>query len=226
MAEPGQYDDPALVEADRVGVADLLLRLRRKGITDQRLASAIEAVPRRLFVPAGAQAFAYADSALPIECGQTIGAPEIVGRMTSALDVQPFHRVLEIGTGSGYQAAILAGLAKHVYSVERYRTLADAATQRLRTLGIANVTIGHGDGTIGLPGEAPFDRIMVTAAAEAFPPAHRDQLAANGVAIIPIGPADGVQRLMRIVRNADGLTEEAIAEVRFVPLLPGKAAVL
>ncbi|MFO1184147.1 MAG: protein-L-isoaspartate(D-aspartate) O-methyltransferase [Bauldia sp.] len=218
--------DEATGETDLVAAADLLLRLRRRGITDQRLAGAIEAVPRRLFVPAAWQAFATIETSIPIDCGQTLAAPEIVGRMTAALDLLPSHRVLQVGVGSGYQTAILAGLCRHVYGVERYRSLIEAARQRLTTLGIANVTLVHGDGFIGLPTDAPFDRIVVTAAVTELPPAIRDQIGPGGAAVIAIGPQEDEQRLVKIERGADGLNETEVAKVRFVPLVPGKAAVL
>ena len=222
---PGQYAPPEAIEADRVALANLLLRLRRMGISDQRTAAAIEAVPRRLFVPPHSQAVAYEESALPIDCGQTISAPSLVGRMTAALGARPDDRVLEIGTGSGYQTAILAALCRHVYTIDRYRGLVEAAEARFRTLGIANISASFGDGMIGLPAEAPFDRILVSAAAETVPPALRDQLALGGTMVIPVGHPQAVQRLLKIDRErpSGDLVETEIAKVRFVPLLPGRA---
>ena len=218
--------NPADTERDRVAVADFLLRLRRQGITDRAVVSAMEAVPRRLFVPYEARNSAYFERALPIECGQSISAPEVVAQMTSALDVKPEHQVLEIGTGSGYQAAILSQLARHVYTIERFRTLVELAELRFRTMRIENITVLLGDGTTGWPANATFDRIIVTAAAEEVPPALFEQLKPNGVLVAPIGPTDGIQKLLRIVKDEGGRTETVLNEVRFVPLIPGTAAYL
>src|SRR5690348_2388937 len=164
------------------------LALRRRGISDQAVLRAMEEVPRENFVTANFIDSAYADQALPIECGQTISQPFVVAYMTEQLDVAREHRVLEIGTGSGYQAAILSRLAREVVSVERYRTLADAAIERLKALGYSNVTVRVGDGMAGAADLAPFDRIMITAAAEDVPEALVDQLAAGGKLVVPLGP--------------------------------------
>jgi protein-L-isoaspartate(D-aspartate) O-methyltransferase len=207
----------------RVRIADLILRLRRVGITDQRVLTAIESVPRDLFVPAESRADAWSERALPIDCGQTISAPVIVGMMTAALDVSDRDRVLEVGTGSGYQTAVLSRLCRRIYTIDRFRTLVAAAESRFKTLRLANVTTMIGDGTKGWPEQAPFDKIVVTAAGERVPISLRDQLRVGGVMVIPIGPQDGVQRLMRIERTETGYTETALADVRFVPLIPGKA---
>ncbi|HYA06819.1 MAG TPA: protein-L-isoaspartate(D-aspartate) O-methyltransferase, partial [Xanthobacteraceae bacterium] len=163
------------------------LALRRRGISDQAVLRAMDEVPREYFVAPGFAEAAYADHALPIACGQTISQPFVVAYMTEQLDVEPQHRVLEIGTGSGYQAAILARLAREVVSIERYRTLADAARDRLKTLGYSNVTVRAGDGIAGAPDLAPFDRIMVTAAAEKVPEALAAQLAEGGKMVLPVG---------------------------------------
>ena len=207
----------------RTHIAEMILRLRRAGITDRRVVAAIESAPRDLFVPAELHADAYSDRALPIDCGQTISAPVIVGMMTSALEVGENDRVLEIGTGTGYQAAILARLAQRVYTIERFRTLVAAAESRFRTLRLTNITTLVGDGIKGWPEQAPFDRIIVTAAGDAVPDALPRQLRLGGILIMPVGPADGVQKLMRYQRGEEGLSERAIADVRFVPLIPGKA---
>jgi protein-L-isoaspartate(D-aspartate) O-methyltransferase len=200
-----------------------VLDLRRRGIMDAAVLRAMEEVPRESFVmPAQAHA-AYADRAMPIACGQTISQPYVVAYMTEELKVEPHHRVLEIGTGSGYQAAVLSRLAAKVTSIERYRTLAEAAAVRLATLGFANVEVVVGDGVAGLPEQAPFDRIMVTAAAEEVPQALVDQLGEGGVMVLPIGPPEGRQALVRLVRGAAGITRSELIGVRFVPLLPGKA---
>jgi protein-L-isoaspartate(D-aspartate) O-methyltransferase len=217
MASP-EHDE------QRVRVAELILGLRRAGITDQRVVAAMEATPREMFVPADQQDVSYAaDRALPIDCGQTISAPVIVGMMTVALDVGPRDRVLEVGTGSGYQAAVLARLVRRVYTMDRYRTLVRAAESRFRALGLSNITAQVSDGILGWPEQAPFDRIIVTAAAEEIPKALEKQVKVGGIIVIPIGPQDGVQKLMRLERFKDGFDEKMLADVRFVPLVPGKA---
>jgi protein-L-isoaspartate(D-aspartate) O-methyltransferase len=216
---PHDENDPK-----RIRIADLILRLRRAGVTDQRVVAAIEAVPRELFVPAEAQEQAYAERPLPIDCGQTISAPVIVGIMTNALDACERDRVLEVGTGSGYQAAVLARLCRRVYTIERFRTLTEAAEQRFRTLRIANITTLTGDGMNGWPEQAPFDRVVVTAAGETVPEALKKQVKVGGVIVMPVGPTDGIQKLVRLERTEDGFTEKVLADVRFVPLIPGKAA--
>ena len=199
------------------------LALRRRGISDQAVLRAMDEVPREHFVMPEYGDSAYADQALPIDCGQTISQPYVVAYMTEQLDVEPEHRVLEIGTGSGYQAAILSRLAREVVSVERYRTLAESARERLKTLGYSNVTIVAGDGFAGAPEHAPFDRIMVTAAAEDVPQALVDQLGEGGKMVIPVGPRDGVQHIVKLTKTPGGLTRQNLIAVRFVPLLPGQA---
>jgi protein-L-isoaspartate(D-aspartate) O-methyltransferase len=207
----------------RIRIADLILRLRRNGITDQHILGAIESVPRDVFVPAESRADAYAERALPIDCGQTISAPVIVGIMTTALDLGDRDRVLEIGTGTGYQSAILAKLCRRVYTVDRFRTLVTAAESRFRTLRLSNITTLVGDGTKGWPEQAPFDRIIVTAAAETVPEALLKQVRVGGIIVAPVGPQDGVQKLLRIERTDAGYETKELADVRFVPLIPGKA---
>ncbi|HML09075.1 MAG TPA: protein-L-isoaspartate(D-aspartate) O-methyltransferase [Xanthobacteraceae bacterium] len=200
------------------------LVLRRRGISDQAVLRAMDAVPREHFVAPEFADSAYADQALPIACGQTISQPYVVAYMTEQLEVEPQHRVLEVGTGSGYQAAILSRLAREVISVERYRTLADAARQRLQTLGYANITILVGDGFVGAPERAPFDRIIVTAAAAEVPAALADQLGEGGKMVLPLGPRHGTQHIVKLSKTTGGgLTRENLIAVRFVPLLPGKA---
>ena len=210
-------------EERRVRIAELLLRLRRVGITDQRVVSAIEAVPRDVFVGAESRSEAYAERALPIECGQTISAPVIVGMMTMALAPQVEDRILEIGTGSGYQAAVLAKLCSHVYTIERFRTLVNTAESRFKTLRLDNITTAVADGGEGWPEHAPFDKIVVTAAADQVPQALFDQLRTGGVLVAPVGPPAGVQELKRYVRTDSGFEESVLADVRFVPLIPGVA---
>jgi len=200
------------------------LTLRRRGISDQAVLRAMDEVPREHFVAADDAESAYADQALPIACGQTISQPYVVAYMTEQLEAGPQHRVLEIGTGSGYQAAVLSRIAREVVSIERYRTLADAARNRLKTLGYDNVTVLAGDGLLGVPDRAPFDRIIVTAAAENIPDALVEQLAEDGRMVLPLGPRTGVQHIVKLIKKTGGgfVREELIA-VRFVPLLPGQA---
>ena len=203
--------------------AKLILALRQQGVTDPAVLAAMESVPRHLFVPDIFQTQAWDDAALPIDCAQTISQPYIVGLMTQALGVQPRHRVLEIGTGSGYQAAVLSKLARYVYSIERYRSLLTEAEARLKLLDVQNVITRHGDGGIGWPEQAPFDRIMVTAAAPHEPTELLKQLKPAGVLVCPVGKG-GVQMLHRYVREEDGLfRRESLGEVRFVPLVEGVA---
>ena len=208
---------------DRVGRMEFLLNLRRHGITDAAVLRAMDEVPRERFVLSDQAEIAYADQALPIACGQTISQPYVVAYMTERLAVKPDHRVLEVGTGSGYQAAVLSRLAREVVSIERYRTLADAANTRLAALGFGNVEVVAGDGLKGVPDKAPFDRIMVTAAAEEVPQALVDQLANGGVMVLPLGPHDGSQMIVKLTKSKQGMDREDLIGVRFVPLLPGKA---
>jgi protein-L-isoaspartate(D-aspartate) O-methyltransferase len=200
-----------------------LLDLRRRGIMDASVLRAMEEVPRDRFVMLAQVRCAYSDRAMPIPCGQTISQPYVVAYMTEQLEVQPQHHVLEVGTGSGYQAAILSRLAAKVTSIERYRTLADAARIRLKALRCDNVDVIVGDGIAGVPDRAPFDRIIVTAASPATPPALVDQLAVGGIMILPLGPQDGHQTLVKFVRTKDGVERTELIGVRFVPLLPGQA---
>jgi protein-L-isoaspartate(D-aspartate) O-methyltransferase len=199
------------------------LALRRRGISDQAVLRAMDEVPREHFVEAGLLDSAYADQALPIACGQTISQPYVVAYMTEQLEVGPQHRVLEIGTGSGYQAAVLSRMAREVVTIERYRTLAQTARIRLQTLGYTNVTVIVGDGLEGAPDHAPFDRIMVTAAAEGVPDALVGQLAENGKMVMPLGSHGGPQRIVRLTKTDTGLAREDLIAVRFVPLLAGQA---
>ncbi len=208
---------------DKVVRMQFLLVLRQRGIGDTAVLRAMDEVPREHFVENAFVDTAYADQALPIACGQTISQPYVVAYMSEQLRLQPQHRVLEIGTGSGYQAAILSRLAREVISVERYRTLANAARIRLATLGYNNVEVLLGDGVAGVPDKAPFDRIMITAAAENVPEALVAQLAEGGLMILPLGPHNGSQHLVRITKRETRLEQEKLIGVRFVPLLPGQA---
>jgi len=199
------------------------LTLRRRGISDQAVLRALEEVPREAFVADSDRADAYRDSALGIACGQTISQPFVVAYMTEQLQLQKHHRVLEIGTGSGYQAAILSKLVKHVLTVERFRTLADAARKRLEQMGYNNVEVMLGDG-YHLPANiGTFDRIIVTAAMVQIPDSLIDRLETDGVLIAPVGPQQGIQTLVRIVKTAAGIERKELVDVRFVPALPGIA---
>jgi protein-L-isoaspartate(D-aspartate) O-methyltransferase len=213
--EPG-LDNPRDQNVDRM---EFLLSLRRRGISDAAVLRAIDAVPREKFVlPEYADA-AYADRAMPIACGQ----PYVVAYMTEQLAVKRDHRVLEVGTGSGYQAAVLSQLAGQVFTVERYRTLAEGARKTLEALDYDNVAVVAGDGLDGVPEHAPYDRIIVTAAAETIPQALVDELAEGGVMVLPLGQHDGPQRIVKLTRGEGGVTQQELIWVRFVPLLPGQA---
>jgi protein-L-isoaspartate(D-aspartate) O-methyltransferase len=208
---------------DKVGRMQFLLGLRRRGISDPAVLRTMDEVPREHFVENAFVDSAYADQALPIACGQTISQPYVVAYMTEQLGVQGGHRVLEVGTGSGYQAAVLSRLAREVISVERYRTLADTARKRLAALGYDNVEVLVGDGLAGVPDRGPYDRIIVTAAAETVPDALIADLADGGVMVLPLGPHAGPQRLVKLTKGEQGINQEDLIGVRFVPLLPGKA---
>jgi protein-L-isoaspartate(D-aspartate) O-methyltransferase len=199
------------------------LTLRRRGISDQAVLRAMEEIPREVFVEPANRADAYRDSALGIACGQTISQPFVVAYMTEQLQLQKHHRVLEIGTGSGYQAAILSRLCRHVLTIERYRTLADSARARLEKVGCGNVEVLLGDG-FDIPASAgDFDRIIVTAAMEEIPETLTVRLEPGGIMIVPVGPHHGIQTLVRIARTDAGLDRKELVDVRFVPALPGIA---
>jgi len=213
-------DEP---ETSQTRMARLILALRSQGVTDPRVLDAIERTPREIFTPDLFKERAFEDSALPIACGQTISQPFIVGLMTQALTIGPRDRVLEIGTGSGYQTTILSKLARLVYTVERYRTLMKEAEERFRTLGLTNVITRFGDGGEGWAEQAPFDRILVTAAAPEEPKKLLAQLKPNGVLVAPIGKGP-VQSLRRYAGDGQGgFKVELMGDVRFVPLLDGVA---
>ncbi|QPC41677.1 protein-L-isoaspartate(D-aspartate) O-methyltransferase [Kaustia mangrovi] len=207
---------------DKRGI-QLLMHLRNQGIRDTNVLEAIETVPRALFVPEAFADQTYADQALPIACGQTISQPFIVAFMTQSLRLTDRMKVLEIGTGSGYQTAILAHLARRVYTIERYRQLLREAEKRFKTLKLNNVVTMLGDGAKGWPAQAPFDRIIVTAAARGVPQDLVDQLQIGGIMVLPVEIAPGEQELQRIVRTDDGITRETLLPVRFVPLVEGVA---
>ena len=216
-----EADDPA--ETAQTRLARLVLALRSQGVTDPAVLSAIEKTPRDIFTPDLFRDRAWEDSALPIACGQTISQPFIVGLMTQALTLEPRARVLEIGTGSGYQTAILSRLARLVYTVERYRTLMGEAEKRFAILGLTNVITRFGDGGEGWAEQAPFDRILVTAASSDEPVRLLKQLKPSGVLVAPVGKGP-VQRLLRYAGDGKGgFTQEQLGEVRFVPMLDGVA---
>jgi protein-L-isoaspartate(D-aspartate) O-methyltransferase len=199
------------------------LSLRRRGISDQAVLRAMEAIPRDAFVEPADRSDAYRDSALGIACGQTISQPFVVAYMTEQLQLQKQHYVLELGTGSGYQAAILSRLCRQVLTIERYRTLADSARARLEKLRCDNVEVMFGDGFEPPAGAGQFDRIMVTAAVEQIPDSLAQRLDPGGILIAPVGPHHGVQTLVRMVRTDAGLVRKDLVDVRFVPALPGVA---
>ena len=201
--------------------ADLIAVLRTHGIADEAVLAALERVPRALFVPATFQEHAYDNTALPIGHGQTVSQPLIVAMMTAALALNHRSKVLEIGTGSGYQTAVLARLARRVYTIERHPDLLTDAEARLKALRVRNVDTLAGDGSLGWPDHAPFDRIIVTAAAdEAVPPALIEQLGAGGIMVVPVAASAIDQRLLRLARTRDGTIESTdLGGVRFVPLV-------
>jgi protein-L-isoaspartate(D-aspartate) O-methyltransferase len=199
------------------------LTLRRRGISDQSVLRAMEEIPRDDFVEPADREDAYCDSALGIACGQTISQPFVVAYMTEQLQLQKQHRVLEIGTGSGYQAAILSRLCREVLTIERYRTLADSARARLERLGCHNVEVMLGDGFDIPANVGDFDRIIVTAAMEQIPDALAQRLETGGILIAPVGPHQGTQTLVRMTRTETGFERKELVDVRFVPALPGVA---
>src|SRR5215469_1728594 len=218
MTEPAKQS-----ESHDTQLARLVLALRSQGVADPGVLAAIERTPRDLFTPDLFKDRSWEDSALPIACGQTISQPFIVGLMTQALTLEPRARVLEVGTGSGYQTAVLSRLARLVYTIERYRTLMREAEARFREMDLTNIITKFGDGGLGWPEQAPFDRILVTAAAPSEPKTLLSQLKASGVLVAPVGKGP-VQRLIRYAGDGAGsFKAEELCEVRFVPLLDGVA---
>jgi protein-L-isoaspartate(D-aspartate) O-methyltransferase len=199
----------------------LLMELRRTGILDPRVLGALEKTPRELFVPESFQDQAYENVALPIGHSQTISQPYVVALMTEKLELAGREKVLEIGTGSGYQAAILARLARRVFTVERHRLLVREAEQRFAALRLGNIVTRFADGTKGWPEQAPFDRIIVTAVASEVPQVLLDQLAPGGILVMPVGSEYRDQRLVRVRRGESGYETEVLTWVRFVPLVAG-----
>jgi protein-L-isoaspartate(D-aspartate) O-methyltransferase len=219
-------DTALLPEEDeevRVQAASLILKLRGLGVTDRAVLNAIESVPRTLFVPPEWRRRAYADRPIPIACGQTVTAPTVVGIMTAALDVTDRHGVLEVGTGSGYQSAVLARLARRVTTVERFRTLVRAAERRWLALGIRNISAMVADGALGWARQAPFDRILVTAAFPTPPVKLITQLTDSGILVAPIGGGEGVQRLTVFQRIGQHVDTRDLGEGCFLPIVSGVA---
>lgn len=215
---PDHLLDPHARASER---ARLILELRQSGIEDSAVIDAMEATPRELFVPGPFQERAYDNIALPIDRHQTVSQPAVVALMTQALELTPRVKVLEIGTGSGYQAAILARLCRRLYTVERHEPLSEIAQARLSALRLMNVTAIVGDGSLGWPSQAPFDRIMMTAAAADIPEALVQQLAIGGIMVLPVGDTEHDQRLIKLVRTEEGAETTDLGPVVFVPLLPG-----
>jgi len=219
-APPADTGEDAMVQQRHRLVAGI----EAEGVRDARVLDAMRAVPRERFIPEHARDAAYGDHPLPIGHGQTISQPYIVALMTELLRPQPHHRVLEIGTGSGYQAAVLSGLVERVYTIEIVAPLADRARSVLAELGYDNVEVRTGDGYGGWPEEAPFDGIIVTAAPDRVPQALVDQLAPGGRMVVPVGPVYAVQSLVVIEKSEDGrVSRREVAAVRFVPMTGGKS---
>lgn len=211
---------------DREGFAAFLLRLRGRGMVPKEMIEAFEATPRRAFIPAQWNAMAWSERMLPIECGETIEGADLQAAVIAALAIEPASRVLEIGTGSGYTAAVMARLAARVVTVERFKTLTELARQRVEALGIANAFVRQADGSNGLPGEGPFDRIVVWASFDGLPRAFVDQLSSGGVMIAPIGPGEGEQVLAKLTKLGSRFEREDLGPVRFQPMVQGVAAVI
>jgi protein-L-isoaspartate(D-aspartate) O-methyltransferase len=212
-------DDEDISDAERK--MQFLYALRSKGVTETRILNAMEQIDRGPFIRGLFAARAYEDMPLPIACGQTISQPSVVALMTQALDVSPRDKVLEVGTGSGYQAAILSKLARRVYTIDRHRRLVHEARHIFDELDLNNITAIVGDGSFGLPEQAPFDRIIVTAAAEDPPGPLLAQLKIGGIMVVPVGQSDAVQSLIRVRKTESGLDYDELRKVRFVPLLEG-----
>ncbi len=211
---------------DREGFAAFLLRLRAMGTPPKTLVAAMEATPRKTFVPGAWQSVAWSDRMVPIECGETLEGADLQAAVIAALQLEPGHRVLEVGTGSGFTAAVMARLAARVITIDRYKTLAEQARQRFEVLGITNAFARQADGSNGLPGDGPFDRIVVWAAFDALPRAFVDQLSTNGIMIAPIGLAEDVQLLAKLTKIGSRFEREDIAKVRLQPIVKGMAAVI
>jgi len=214
-----------MTDEDRAeNIMRFIYALRSKGVTDARVLRAMERIDRAVFLRGIFAERAYEDTPLPIACGQTISQPSVVALMTEALEVSSRDKVLEVGTGSGYQAAILSQLARRVYTVERHRTLVTDARAAFNKLDLSNITCLAADGSYGLPDQAPFDRILVTAAAEDPPGPLMQQLRVGGIMVVPVGQSDHVQSLIKVRRLESGYDYEELRPVRFVPLLGGMSS--
>ena len=215
-----------MTESDREGFAAFLLRMRGLGIDRRDLMTAFETTPRRSFVPTQWHAEAWSQGMLPIECGEAIEGVDLQARVLSALDLQPGHKVLEIGTGSGYTAAVMSRMVARVISLDRYRTLIELASQRLEVLELSNVLLRQADGRQGLAAEGPFDRIVVWASYAEHPRHLVEQLSTGGIAVAPIGPAEGEQALAKLSKVGSRFEREDLGRVRLQPLAEGMAAAI
>lgn len=213
-------------EAERERFAAFVMRMRAAGINHRPLMSAVEVTPRLDFVPAQWSADAWSDRMVPIECGEAIEGLDLQMRVLSALDLQPGHRVLEIGTGSGYTSAVMSRIAARVLTFDRYKTLVEKARRRHETLGVTNVLIRQADGSQGAMAEGPFDRIVAWAAYETLPRGFVDQLATGGIMVAPIGPAEEIQVMERLVKLGSRFEREVLANVRLQPMASGIAAAI
>lgn len=212
--------------ADREAFSAFMQRLRVRGPVSAELEEALATTPRRGFMPSHWQDVAWSDRMVPIPCGEAIEGADLQATVIAALSLEPGHRVLEVGTGTGFTAAIMARMAARVVTVERYRTLAEDARRRMEALGIFNVVVKHADGSNGAPSEGPYDRIVVWTAFDSLPRTFVDQLATNGVMIAPIGPSEGEQELARLTKVGSRFDREDIAHVRLQPITRGAAAAL
>ena len=210
----------------REGFASFLLRLRGKGIVAKNLISAFESTPRHAFVPERWQSVAWSEGMIPIECGEAIEGTDLQAEIIASLAIEPGHRVLEVGTGSGFTAAVMARLAARVVTVERYKTLTEQARQRFEALGIVNAFVRQADGSQGLAAEGPFDRIVVWAAFDSLPRNFTDQLSSGGVMVAPIGPDEGEQVLTKLTKIGSRFEREDIGTVRLQPIARSVAAVI
>lgn len=213
-------------EAERERFAAFLLRMRGAGLDRRDLMAAVEATPRASFVPPQWRADAWSDRSLPIECGETIEGIDLQMRAIAMLSLEPGSRVLEIGTGSGFTSAVMARLSARVLSLDRFRTLCEAARTRHETLGLSNILIRQADGSQGAPAEGPFDRIIAWASYESLPRSFVDQLASGGIMIAPIGPGDGVQVMEKLTKLGSRFEREVVGNVRFQPMAAGVAAAI
>ena len=204
----------------------LLMELRKCGVSDTSVLTAMEKVPREQFVPETFKARAYENIALPIDASQTISQPQVVAEMTAALELDSGHKVLEVGTGSGYQAAVLAHLSKRLYTIERHRILAREAEARFDSLRLYNIVVRVGDGNKGWLEQAPFDRIIVTAQADRIPDQLVSQLRVGGIIVLPVLASNGIQNVIRMRRTVSGYDKEVLMEARFVPLVEGVASTI